>query len=396
MPPRAKFEPEAAPAVVLNPDVAGIGIIHSLGPQGVPIVTVERRWPPTLGRFSRFVRRSYGYWPQRESLAECLLRIAPDFAPLRPVLFPSTDQDLEELVRAHGELAAHYEVPASAAIGLRIFEKNWQYQLARRTGVDTPAHALFRGGQEPDIRGFRFPLIVKPSSRAASTGRRVFRLRVVENSDQWLRLLQEIARDHPGREFQVAENIPGEPDELYTVGSYSDRSGRVLRSFTGRKRTQHPYTHGMASVAESVPLPESVVSAARRLLEEARFHGISQVEFKRDARDGRYKLLEVNGRAWLWIKLSAFSGLNLPLIQYYDLTGDPRLAQALSGEQRFDTFFVHDFHVRLNDMPEERALIAELARTKQLVPAMTHAGEWRLDAAYRIHSALRRWRRQAA
>ena len=45
---------------------------------------------------------------------------------------------------------------------------------------------------------------------------------------------------------------------------------------------------------------------------------------------GRYKLLEVNGRSWLWVKLAAYTDVNQPLIQYYDLTGDPRLMAHLN------------------------------------------------------------------
>ena len=97
-------------------------------------------------------------------------------------------------------------------------------------------------------------------------------------------------------------------------------------------------------------MPEVVVRQARALLEEARFHGISQVEFKYDARDDQYKLLEINGRAWSWIKLPAFSGVNLPLIQYYDLTNDPRLDAALASPQRDGFFLVRDALIVLNKL----------------------------------------------
>lgn len=380
------------PAVVVNAETAGVGILHSLGPAGVEIITVEKRWPPKMGRFSRFVRRRFFYDPRRgETLASRLLEVAREIEG-KGVLFPSTDLDLEELIIAREALAERYHVPAAAHIGTRIFEKNWQYELAERTGVPVPRNARFAGGAAPDVAGFRYPLIVKPSSRAEAAGDRVFRLRLLDTADDLTRCLEEIAREFPGREFQVGENIPGEPDQLYTVGAYSDREGRVLRCYTGRKITQWPYYHGMASVAESLALPEHVVEDARRLLEEARFHGISQVEFKYDPRDERYKLMEINGRSWLWVKLAAFSGVNLPLIQQYDLTGDPRLAAVVEAPQRQDRFFVYDFHVRLNDRADERAQIEEIGRAKTMVPAIFHPGEWKLGAVHRVMSQIKIWR----
>lgn len=383
------------PAVVVNAETAGIGILHALGTAGVDVVVLEKRWPPKLGRFSRFARRRVTYDPGRgETMVSALLALAREFEGTG-VLFPSTDLDLEEMIRAHGVLSARYQVPANPDIGTRIFEKNWQYELAEKSGMPVPRNVRFAAGTQPDVAGFRYPLILKPSSRAETAGDRVFRLRLFDTADELARTLDEIARDFPGREFQLGENIPGEPDQLYTVGSYSNLGGRVLRSYTGRKRTQWPYYHGMASVAESLALPENVVDDARRLLEAARFHGISQVEMKYDARDQRYKLMEINGRSWLWVKLSAFSGVNLPLIQYYDLTDDARLQAALEAPQRNDRFFVFDFHVRLNDRADERALIESLRREKSEVPAIRHPGEWKLELAHRVLSQIKLWRREA-
>src|SRR5262249_34340741 len=146
--------------------------------------------------------------------------------------------------------------------------------------------------------------------RTHTSGWTGFRLRILENIGEVEQCLAEIARDHAGRPMQIAENIPGEPDQLYTVGSYSNAAGKVLRSYTGRKLTQWPYYHGVASVSESTPIPAEVVRGAAAFLDAAGFHGISQVELKYDARDGLYKLLEVNARSWFWIKLAAFSGVN--------------------------------------------------------------------------------------
>lgn len=381
------------PAVVVNCETAGIGVIHALSRGGIDIITVERTWPPALGRFSRFPRLRVGYRPGRgDALAECLLRTAERFEGTA-VLFPSTDADLEAMIQARDRLSVRYHVPAAAHIGMRIFEKNWQYELAERTGTPIPRHARFLGGASPDLAAFRFPLILKPSSRAAASGDRVFRLRILDTPADLDRCLEELARDFSGRAFQVAENIPGEPDQLYTVGAYSDRTGRVVRSYTGRKITQYPYHHGMASVAETMSLPAATARAAQALLEEAGFHGISQVEFKYDARDQRYKLLEINGRSWLWVKLAAFSGVNLPLIQYYDLTGDARLAAAVAEPQNDARFFVYDFHVALNRMAAERRRIDELAQTKTMIPAIYHDGEVPLAVAHRALSFARRARR---
>jgi len=372
------------PAVVLNPGTAGVGIIHALSLGGVDIITIGRRWPPLLGRFSRFPVRHFRYRPEAgETLAQGLLRIADAFDG-RGVLFPAIDVDLEAVLLAQEALAERYHVPAAPHIGADIFAKNWQYEIARQVGVPIPRSLRFHAGESPDLAGYRFPLIIKPASRTEAVGGRAFRLRVVAGPAELDAFLAELARDHRGREFQLAENIPGDPTNLYTVGAYANRQGRVLRTYTGRKLSQYPYTHGDASIAETLTLPQVVTKQARVLLEAARFHGISQVEFKYDARDDQYKLLEINGRCWSWIKLPAFSGVNLPLIQYYDLTGDPRLDAALASPQRDTFFFVRDALIQLNRLPIERRLIEDLARSKTRIGAVPYAKDPRLTLIHRL------------
>lgn len=371
------------PAIVPNPGTAGVGLIHALSLGGVDIVTVGRAWPPLLGRFSRFPRRHVSYDARRETLADCLLRVAGEFDG-RGVLFPAIDVDLEAILGAQGRLAERYHVPAAPHIGADIFAKNWQYELARQVGVPIPASIKFVAGAAPDLAGLRLPYIIKPSSRTEAVGGRAFRLQVVEDAAQLDAFLAALARDYPGREFQLAENIPGDPSALVTVGAYANRQGRVLRTYTGRKRSQHPYTHGDASIAESIALPPLVVRHATQLLEAARFHGISQVELKYDARDEQYKLLEINGRAWSWIKLPAFSGVNLPLIQYYDLTADPRLDAALASPQRHGVFLVRDALIAINHLPVERDVIAELSAHKTRIGAVPYGKDPLLTA---VHAA---------
>jgi predicted ATP-grasp superfamily ATP-dependent carboligase len=72
-------------------------------------------------------------------------------------------------------------------------------------------------------------------------------------------------------------------------------------------------------------VPE-MADAGVRLLQELKYHGVSQVEFKRDVNDGRYKLMEINGRHWMWHALGTDSGVNLSYAAYSDAVGRPFIA----------------------------------------------------------------------
>ena len=127
------------------------------------------------------------------------------------------------------------------------------------------------------------------------------------------------------------ERIPGGDDHLWTVGSYVDADGRALGVFSGRKLLQAPAGVGTCRVGEAA-WDEQAVDGALRLLRELGFHGVSQVEYKRDARDGSLRLMEVNARLWQWHSLAADCGVDLVAIAYRDALGQPAAEPVTSRE----------------------------------------------------------------
>ena len=69
-------------------------------------------------------------------------------------------------------------------------------------------------------------------------------------------------------------------------------------------------------------------------------------------------------------------------MQYYDLTDDRRLATAVAEPQRNDCFFVRDALIKLNNLPYERRLVAEVSRRKTRVPAVQYGKDPLLTAVY--------------
>ena len=129
----------------------------------------------------------------------------------------------------------------------------------------------------------------------------------------------------------VQEFVPGGDDTLYTVGSYIARDGSALGVFCGRKLRQTPPGIGTCRVGEAVWVHEAV-DAALRLLAAFGYLGLSQVEFKRDPRDGRFKLMEINPRLWQWHGLATACGVDLPRIAYADLVGEPPPQAQMNGD----------------------------------------------------------------
>jgi predicted ATP-grasp superfamily ATP-dependent carboligase len=314
------------PAVVLNVGwVPGISTLQTLGREGVPAYAVDHR-ADALGFRSRHAHaRRQG--PRRVDDAnawiEFLVALGDELDAPAP-LFALADDDLNSVAAARERLADRFLYPfPDWPVLERIQDKRHQVERARVLGIPTP-----RTASEPtDELGF--PVLVKPSHPDAfrrAFGVKAFRCATrAELDDAW----------QSARPFEPAvwEWIPGGDDALYTLGSYLSRDGEALGLFCGRKLLQDPPGVGTARVAEALWVDE-VVEQGLALLRGLEFHGVSQVEFKRDPRDGVYKLMEVNPRLWQWHSLAAACGVNLAYIAYRDVGGRPLLPATMRRDAR--------------------------------------------------------------
>ena len=62
--------------------------------------------------------------------------------------------------------------------------------------------------------------------------------------------------------------------------------------------------------------------AGRKLLSLIGFEGLVEIEFKRDPRDGSYKVLDVNPRPWSWFALCEAAGQDLAVLMRNIILGD--------------------------------------------------------------------------
>ena len=120
----------------------------------------------------------------------------------------------------------------------------------------------------------------------------------------------------------VTEIIPGGDERLYALYTYFDQQSRPLIIFTKRKIRQYPIHYGIGSMHISEWEPR-VADVGLRFMKGLKYRGIGIPEFKRDPRDGQYKLMEINVRCGLPIGLAAASGVDIPYIAYRDLIGEP-------------------------------------------------------------------------
>jgi len=312
------------PVVVLySGNATGIGLLRSLGRHGVPLWALDPN-PDSVVLRSRYAHGSTcaDTHYDEEGFLRDLIAVGRQL-PQRALLLPSNDDYVDMLPRHRDALEEWFilQQPSPARMEA-LADKEQQFRAAWRAGVDTPKTAFIASPADVSAAADEvpFPAILKPSIPLAfrrRTGAKVITVRTRDDLSAAYERAQEFGT------LLLQEFVPGGDDELYNYGSYLNAESQPLAQFTRLKIRQHPRTFGEIRFGESVWVPE-VADAGLKLLQELHYHGISGVEFKRDPRDGRYKLMEVNARSTIISHtLAPYVGVDIPYVAYRDAVGRP-------------------------------------------------------------------------
>src|SRR5204862_6175888 len=91
-------------------------------------------------------------------------------------------------------------------------------------------------------------------------------------------------------------------------------AGKPVAELTARRTRQYPVDFSYTSTFVEIVANDRVKAAATALLTAVAFEGLVEVEFKFDARDDQYKVLDVNPRAWSWLALCESAGCDLAMM----------------------------------------------------------------------------------
>jgi D-aspartate ligase len=310
-------------AVLLGSDFKALGVARSLGRRGIPSVVIDNT--PRSAWFSRYVVRRCRWQGQMEGEAflSFLLQLGKEAHLERWVLFPVQDEVVEFVARNTGELAKIYQLVTQPWEVIQwANDKRCTYRMAEALGVPYPKTWYPTSEAALDALGITFPAILKPAISVHL--QYAVRLKALPATSlaELASLYRVASHIIPPDEIMVQEIIPGSGKEQYSVGAFC-KEGQTLLSMTARRTRQYPIDYGLgSSFVEAIEVPE-LLQPAQKLLEHMRVSGMVEVEFKRDSRDQRYKLLDINVRPWGWHTLCAACGLDFPYIVYRDAQGQP-------------------------------------------------------------------------
>ena len=303
-------------AVVIGSDYIALGAVRSLGRHGVPVWVVHDDLHFSAAA-SRFALRRLS-WPAGDvARLACLLELAARHFMFDCVLYPTDDESAALVARNHEALSGSFRLTTPPWTVLQwAYDKRLTYTLASRLGIDHPWTLYPQSRDEVAAVECAFPAILKPAVKAQSNRFTRARAWRVDDRRQLLARYTEASELVDPSSIMIQEFIAGGGEAQFSFAALCTE-GQPLAWLVARRVRQHPIDFGGhgSSLVETVDEP-AVEEAGRRLLAAIGYSGLVEVEFKRDSRSGRPKLLDINARLWGWHTLGEAAGTDFPYLSW--------------------------------------------------------------------------------
>jgi D-aspartate ligase len=321
-------------AVVVGGDHPGLAIARSLGRKGIPVFVLDDQY--CISSFSRYVTKVVRVRDLRDhqQAVDAVLETGHRFGLRGWVLFPTRDETVAAFSLNRDRLADFFRVTTPGWDTIRwAWDKKNTYELAERLRIPVPRTWTPKGPQELAALFPRLPLAVKPAVKENffyATGAKAWR---ADTPEALKSLFERASRDVRNEDILVQEIIPGDGRQQFSYCAFF-KDGRPHSVLLARRLRQHPREFGRAATYVETIESTAIEELSERFLSAVNFYGIVEVEFKQDPRDGEFKLLDVNARAWGFHGLGQALGVDFPYLLFADQLGketEPRRAESGRG-----------------------------------------------------------------
>jgi D-aspartate ligase len=309
-------------AVVCGGCYLALGVVRSLGRRGIPVCVIDDEY--SISRFSHYTVHAVRIPDFRDEAraVEDVLNVGRRLGLEGWVLYPTREEIVAAFSRHRSELAELFRVPTPGWDTVKwAWDKRNTYRLAQDLEIPTPRTWYPAAVDDLEQIDAPFPLVIKPAIKEHflyATNAKAWR---ADTRAELVERYQRASALVPPGEIMVQELIPGDGQHQFACCAFF-KDGRSLGTMVARRRRQHPPEFGRASTyAETVeePLLEQL---SERFLGAIDFYGLVELEYKLDGRDARYKLLDVNMRAWGYHSLGPRAGVDFPYLLFADQVGE--------------------------------------------------------------------------
>lgn len=311
-------------AVVLGANYyIGLSAIRCLGKEGVQVAAVDYSDKNSYAFRSKYCSEKL-IAPHYKNEPGEFLKFLIDYSKrqeVKPVLIPCADPYVEFVDEFFDELKEYYLFPQTEkGLYTKLMNKDTLMQLAEKYGVRIPETVQIDEENyiEKVERIIQYPCIVKPidsPSFVAIFRRKIFK---VHNRHELIEAVDKASK--AGLKVMVQRIIPGFDDHMYTFDAYMNQNSEVTHWTTCQKLRQYPINFGASVYTTQRYVPE-LYDIGAKFFKDVGYKGFAEIEFKKDAENGNFYLIEINIRITNFNVLLNKVGINIPYLTYQELTG---------------------------------------------------------------------------
>lgn len=260
---------------------------------------------PQLDDHDVFVRELIQFANDHKEVAETLILVA------------SSDSYAELVIRNKETLAPYYALPFVDAKWIdEMLYKDKFYEICEKYGLDYPDTSIVTFENYATFESpFAFPVALKPADSVAylevefEGKQKAF---IIKSAAQLKEVLANIYASGYKEKMILQDFIPGDDTNMRVLNAYCDQHGKVKMMCLGRPLLEDctPALIGnyVAIVNEA---NDEIYAKYKQFLEAISYTGYANFDMKYDARDGKYKVFEINLRQGRSSFFSTGSGYNL-------------------------------------------------------------------------------------
>lgn len=306
------------------------------------------------------------------------------------VLVPCGDSYAELVSRFQKELSEFFIVATPPHDLLEsLVNKARFYELCAAHGIAHPATRIITAQDARDVDAleipFSFPVALKPSDSVSYLdvkfeGRK--KAYILDSADEVRHIVREIYAHGYSDTLVLQEYIPGDDSHMRVLNAYVDATSTVRMMCLGNPLLEDhaPDMVGNYTVIRSSSNHE-VYAQIQKFLQGIGYVGFANFDMKFDARDGSYKLFELNprqGRSSFFVTLAGYN-----------------LARYLVEDRVFgrQTKTVFGDHESLWMQIPKRVFLkyVQSADEKKRAQALIRTGKWGTTLRYAKDMNLMRW-----
>lgn len=297
----------------------GLTIMRSLARRGIRVVAGHTGHD--VGVASRYARHSIRFHTgadQRHDFATALRAAVRDYGVM--TVFPGPEAAIIALDAVRDDFGdLTLLLPERSALHTAL-DKSQTRQLFESLGLPVPRTAVVESVEQ--ARQFAgeagYPVVLKPVARPSFSGSgSIYKVAYAGDDDALERLVRYAIER--GNTLIAQSYAPGIKLQHGLLAS----DGNILVSYEYLGVRELPITGGVTSLHQSRPLTPEIFAVTERIIHALRWTGLAGVEYRYSPSDGRFAVLEVNGRAWGAIAGAKDAGIDFPWLTLLLAHGQP-------------------------------------------------------------------------